>query len=133
VLSRWFCGGGRFGGLLTAERIRVEDATDQVRAMLARRDLAEWCLTPEAWREIGVTLVELEPRGAVLPVRAQHLGANRRRVGRFASVPVECTRPTPRMSPTSSSRSPVRESHWIMKVPPSARGESIPSIASSPA
>ena len=58
--------------LLTAERIRVEDATDQVRAMLARPDLAESCLTPQAWREIGVTIVELEPHGAVLPVRAKY-------------------------------------------------------------
>jgi hypothetical protein len=58
--------------LLTAERIRVEDATDQVRGMLARQGLAEWCLTPDAWREIGVTLVELEPHGALLPVRAKY-------------------------------------------------------------
>jgi hypothetical protein len=58
--------------LLTAERIRVEDATDRVREMLDRADLVEWCLTPQAWRDIGVTLVEIEPRGAVLPVRAKY-------------------------------------------------------------
>jgi hypothetical protein len=58
--------------LLTAERIRVEDATDRVRELLDRADLVEWCLKPQAWREIGVTLVEIEPKGAVLPVRAKY-------------------------------------------------------------
>jgi hypothetical protein len=58
--------------LLTAERIRVDDVTDQARAMLVRPDLTKWCLTPDAWREIGVTLVEIEPNGAVLPVRAKY-------------------------------------------------------------
>jgi hypothetical protein len=58
--------------LLTAEQIRVEDATEEVRTMLDREGLVEWCLTPQAWREIGVTLVEIEPRGAVLPVRAKY-------------------------------------------------------------
>jgi hypothetical protein len=58
--------------LLTAERTRIADATDQVRGILNRSDLVDWCLTQQAWREIGVTLVEVEPQGAVLPVRARY-------------------------------------------------------------
>jgi hypothetical protein len=58
--------------LLTAERIHVQDATDDVRTMLGNPGLVDWCLQPNAWSEIGVTLVEVEPNGAVLPVRAKY-------------------------------------------------------------
>ncbi|MGH3427236.1 MAG: hypothetical protein ACRDQZ_06670, partial [Mycobacteriales bacterium] len=57
--------------LLTAERIRVEDATASVERILGRSDLGEWCLTPAAWHEIGVPLVEIQPRDAILPVRGR--------------------------------------------------------------
>jgi hypothetical protein len=57
--------------LLCAERLRVVDATDAVRRLLADPKLLERCLTQELWRELGVTLVELEPEGDLLPVRAR--------------------------------------------------------------
>jgi hypothetical protein len=58
--------------LLTARALRVADATEEVRELLAQPDLLEQCLTPELWGRIGVTLVEIEPDGDVLPVRAAY-------------------------------------------------------------
>jgi hypothetical protein len=58
--------------LLCAERLSVVDATDAVRRLLDDRKLLERCLTQELWRELGVTLVELEPEGDLLPVRARY-------------------------------------------------------------
>ena len=58
--------------ILRAERIRTIDATDQVRELLSDEGLIDRCLTRELWREIGVTLVEIEPDGDILPVRANY-------------------------------------------------------------
>jgi hypothetical protein len=59
--------------LLNAATITSKDVSDSVRELLATSNLAVRLLDPVAWREeIGVTLVELQPRGDVLPVRAQY-------------------------------------------------------------
>jgi hypothetical protein len=59
--------------LLSAASIRVDDVTPQVRALLAADELEERCLAPAFWRDdIGVTLVQLQPRGDILPVRARY-------------------------------------------------------------
>jgi hypothetical protein len=58
--------------LLCAERLELVDATRDVRELLERPDLLERCLTPELWSELGVTFVELEPDGDVLPTRAAY-------------------------------------------------------------
>jgi hypothetical protein len=58
--------------LLRAAGLRTIDATDQVRELLADDRLLDRCLTPELWREVGVTLVEVEPNGDILPVRATY-------------------------------------------------------------
>jgi hypothetical protein len=56
--------------LLRAERLETVDATVRVRELLARPELLERCLTRDGWLAIGVTLVEVEPNGEVLPTRA---------------------------------------------------------------
>ena len=56
--------------LLIAHRIEIEDATADVRALLARMSL-DVVLTPETWRGF-CTLVEIIPHGDRLPVRAQY-------------------------------------------------------------
>ena len=58
--------------LLCAERIHVRDVTAKTRRLLAAPDLLERCLRPELWREIGVTLVELEPDGDLFPSRGNY-------------------------------------------------------------
>jgi hypothetical protein len=56
--------------ILCAERLLVRDVTKAARKLVADPGLLERCLTPDLWREIGVTLVELEPDGDLLPTRA---------------------------------------------------------------
>jgi hypothetical protein len=56
--------------LLRADRLETIDATAHVRELLAAPNLLERCLTPDCWSEMGVTLVEVEPSGDVLPTRA---------------------------------------------------------------
>jgi hypothetical protein len=56
-------------GLMRAERVEARDVTEDVRGLLARADLADCCFTRELWREIGVTLVQIEPGGEILPAR----------------------------------------------------------------
>jgi hypothetical protein len=58
--------------LLTARTVRAVPATEEVRELLAQPDLLDRSLSPDLWRRIGVTLVELEPDGDVLPVRAAY-------------------------------------------------------------
>jgi hypothetical protein len=58
--------------ILAADRVQVLDVTSDVRALIERSDLAEWCLKPASWKRIGVTLVEVNPNGAVLPIRARY-------------------------------------------------------------
>jgi hypothetical protein len=58
--------------LLRADRIKVVDATKHVRRLVAHPGLFERCFTAELWREIGFTLVELEPDGDLLPSRAHY-------------------------------------------------------------
>src|SRR5207249_1647015 len=58
--------------LLRAERLEVVDACESVRELLARPDLLGRCLQPPLWRDVGVTLVELEPDGDLLPTRARY-------------------------------------------------------------
>ncbi|MGH2965985.1 MAG: hypothetical protein ACRDMH_11470 [Solirubrobacterales bacterium] len=56
--------------ILRARELRVVDATDEVRELLNDPELLDRCLTRELWAVIGVTLVEIEPDGDILPVRA---------------------------------------------------------------
>ena len=58
--------------LLRAAGLRTIEATDRVGELLNDKRLVDRCLTPELWREVGVTLVEIEPDEDVLPVRATY-------------------------------------------------------------
>jgi hypothetical protein len=64
---------------LTAERIAVEDATEDVRALLARVTL-EQVFDPTLWREL-VGLVQLVPDGDILPTRAAYGGPSAWQIG----------------------------------------------------
>jgi hypothetical protein len=57
---------------LTAQRLRIVDATDWTQDYL-ERILADDFFRPAAWRDLAV-LVEVEPDGDVLPVRAPYAG-----------------------------------------------------------
>lgn len=57
--------------LLTARTIDLDDATDEVRQLLARTDLAEHLSTPAGWNGLHC-LVQIEPDGDILPVRANY-------------------------------------------------------------
>ncbi|MEX0983926.1 MAG: hypothetical protein WD096_02630, partial [Actinomycetota bacterium] len=59
-------------GYLRADKLRNAQVTRRVRQLLAAPDLLDRCLEPATWHEIGVTLVELEPGGDTLPVRAPY-------------------------------------------------------------
>ncbi len=54
---------------LTARRVEPVDVTAQLRQLLAAPDLAERALDRATWRRFGVTLVQVRPRGEVLPVK----------------------------------------------------------------
>jgi hypothetical protein len=56
--------------LLRADRLETIDATLEARELLTAPDLLGRCLTPEFWAAMGVTLIQVEPRRDVLPVRA---------------------------------------------------------------
>jgi hypothetical protein len=56
-------------GLVIAREIRVDDATQQVRELLADPDLPERCFDQAFWPQL-FCLVEIEPDGDILPVRA---------------------------------------------------------------
>ncbi len=58
--------------IIRAEDVRTTDVTEPVRNLLGDQDLIERCLTRELWRCVGVTLVELEPDGDILPVRGNY-------------------------------------------------------------
>jgi hypothetical protein len=59
-------------GLLRAASVRMIDVTEELRELLVDPRLLDRCLTPELWRQVGVTLVEIEPDGDILPVRATY-------------------------------------------------------------
>jgi hypothetical protein len=61
---------------LCAERLELIDASESVRELLSGPKLLERCLKPELWRELGVTFVELEPDGDILPTRAHYDSAS---------------------------------------------------------
>lgn len=74
--------------LLTSERIVAVEATDEVREMLERVDLAD-VLDPKLWPQlVGVALVR--PDGDVLPTRAWFAG--RGDVPRVGLGPIHCDR-----------------------------------------
>ena len=81
----------RFWRLLTSERILVVDATDDVRKLLERVELAD-VLEPELWpRLVGIALVR--PDGDVLPTRTWYAG--RGDVPRVGLGPIHCDRLLP--------------------------------------
>jgi hypothetical protein len=55
---------------VTATRIEVEDNTERVRTLVERVGVED-CLDPALWRELP-GLVQVRPRGEVLPVRARY-------------------------------------------------------------
>ena len=57
--------------LVTARRIAVDDVTDKVRRLLAAPDLAQRAFSKAFWRQLAC-LVEIEPDGNLLPVRAAY-------------------------------------------------------------
>jgi hypothetical protein len=57
--------------LVTAGRIELEDVTDQVRELVQGPNLAERCFDRDLWRQL-CCLVEIEPHGDVLPIRAAY-------------------------------------------------------------
>jgi hypothetical protein len=59
--------------ILNAAEIAIHDATDDVRELLKAPDLVHRLLDPAVWRrDIGVTLVEIQPEDDILPVRAKY-------------------------------------------------------------
>lgn len=54
--------------LVTASRVDVVDVTDEVNELLASTTVDDW-FTPQAWKQL-VTIVEIDPDGDVVPVRA---------------------------------------------------------------
>ena len=57
--------------LITAQHLKTVDVTNSVRELIADPDLAARCFTRELWPQLQ-TLVEVEPNGATLPVRARY-------------------------------------------------------------
>jgi hypothetical protein len=66
-------------GFLTAAEIRVEEATEATRDLLAAVTL-EGCFDPAFWRDLPV-LVLVDPDGDVLPVRARYGGGDAWQIG----------------------------------------------------
>lgn len=59
--------------LLRARELRHDDVTEKVRRIVRAPDLVQKCLRRRFWKaDIGVTLVEVQPEGAILPVRAPY-------------------------------------------------------------
>lgn len=57
--------------LITSTQLIPLDTTEQVRTLLARTDLGDVCFDPDTWTQMH-TLVEVDPDGATLPVRARY-------------------------------------------------------------
>jgi hypothetical protein len=57
--------------LITAKRVDVVDVTNRVRRIVRNKRLYERCFDPAFWPRL-LTLVEIEPNGDVLPVRAAY-------------------------------------------------------------
>ncbi len=72
ILSAYATVNARLGlwRLLTAERIEVQDCTEEARALLASLTTAD-LLNPETWPKLRF-FAEIVPDGDVLPVRAQY-------------------------------------------------------------
>jgi hypothetical protein len=66
-------------GFLTAAEIRVEEATEATRDLLASVTL-DGCFDPAFWRDLPV-LVLVDPDGDVLPVRARYGGGDAWQIG----------------------------------------------------
>ena len=59
--------------LLNAELIKTTNVTETIQALLGSQNLVDRCYDPVFWRDqIGVTLVEIEPDGDILPIRAHY-------------------------------------------------------------
>jgi hypothetical protein len=61
----------RIWELVIAERIEVDNATDQVRALLSSPDLASKVWDKDFWPQLRC-LVQIEPDGDIVPVRARY-------------------------------------------------------------
>lgn len=57
--------------LITSQHIATRTVTKQVRKLVADPNLRDRCFDPKLWPQL-TTLVEIEPNGAILPVRAQY-------------------------------------------------------------
>lgn len=60
--------------LVTASRVEVVDVTAEITQLLVSTALDDWFL-PQAWRQL-VTIVEIDPDGDVVPVRATYREQN---------------------------------------------------------
>ncbi|MCU1358014.1 MAG: hypothetical protein JWM89_3432 [Acidimicrobiales bacterium] len=57
--------------IICADHVALEDVTAQVRALAQPPDLAEQCFTRDLWSQLH-TLVQVNPNGAILPVRGRY-------------------------------------------------------------
>lgn len=57
--------------LMTADHLIVNHTTSEIRDLLADPNLPERCFDPALWTKLH-TLVEIEPNGAIVPVRARY-------------------------------------------------------------
>jgi hypothetical protein len=57
--------------LITADHLTLDDRTREITELLASDDLPEGCFDPATWNRLHV-LVQVEPNGATLPVRARY-------------------------------------------------------------
>ncbi|HUF97155.1 MAG TPA: hypothetical protein VMM60_03425 [Ilumatobacter sp.] len=57
--------------LITADHLKLVDATHEVRSLIAEPNLVDRCFDPTLWPRLH-TLVEVDPNGAILPVRARY-------------------------------------------------------------
>jgi hypothetical protein len=60
---------------LTASRIELKEVTERLRHLLGRPDLGRAALDRRIWRQFGITLARVRPRGDLLPAKQ---GANSR-------------------------------------------------------
>jgi hypothetical protein len=58
-------------GLITADHLSLDDCTAEIAELLDADDLAGRCFDPATWKRLHV-LVQVDPNGATLPVRARY-------------------------------------------------------------
>ena len=72
---------------LIAERIETREVTDTVRDLVARVRVND-CFAPAFWPQL-LTLVQIEPEGAILPTRADYADDGQWQIGSTRSAPTQ--------------------------------------------